>query len=165
MIRQITVRVQNRPGRLYRIVKALSAADVDLKALEVNERGGGEYGEIHMIANNLQKASEVLTQLDQPHEVGEVLVVEMEDRVGGLAGVLEVLDKNSINIHFMYAFVTRIEGKSLCVFSVDEPGKVRDTMTAAGLVVIEDTTLEGDSKDAGSNQSALDYYLGGKYFW
>jgi len=65
----------------------------------------------------------------------------------------------------MYAFVTRIEGKSLCVFSVDEPGKVRDTMTAAGLVVIEDTTLEGDSKDAWSNQSALDYYLGGKYFW
>lgn len=165
MIKQLTVKLDNRPGTLLDAVESLSRAGVDLKALEVNERGGGDFGEAHMIVSDVQKASRTLESMDQDHEVHDVLVIQMEDRVGGLAGVLKVLGETGVNIQFMYAFVTRVAGKSLCVFAVEDPAGVERTLADRGFVVVTESGVNQHSQTPRQKQAALEYYLGGEYFW
>jgi hypothetical protein len=146
-------------------VKAFSEAKVDMKALEVTERGEGDVGEAHIIVNDIDKAREVLTGISVEHSIDDVLVVEMDDRVGGLVGVLEVLREASINIHFIYAFVTRVAGKSLSVFAVDDPQEVEKLLRDKSFVVVTESTIKDGGTVQVPGQTALDYYLGGEYFW
>lgn len=164
MIPQLTVQLPNRPGTLQALVSALADAGVDIKALGVSDRGEGETGEASLIVGDLAKAKAALDASGHDYAVVEVVAVEMDDRVGGLAAILRLLAKESINVRQLYAFVTRHSSKALAVFRVDDPAKASTLLAEGGQSVVSQATIEaGVAKPQAS--TPLEEHLGLDFIW
>ena len=90
-------------------------------------------------------------------------MLEVPDEVGGLSRVLSMLAQAQINIHYLYAFVTRVRGKSLAVLTVDDLPRATKLLTEREVVLVssqglnqEETPLE-DKTSLGENRS-LDFF-------
>lgn len=162
MIEQLRVKLPNRPGTLERMVSALAEAGVDMKALQVSVRGGGEAGEANLIVSDLEKASRALEASGHELRVEQALAVEMDDRVGGLAAMLRVLADEGVNVQQLYAFVTRVQGKSLAMLSVDDLPRAKQLLRAKGFHLMSRKALE---RDEPPGDTTLGDHLGADFIW
>jgi hypothetical protein len=161
MIKQLKVSLANRPGTLLGVVSALAEAGVDLKALQVNDRG--ESGEVRMIVSDLEKARQTLEGGGHSFEVVEAVVAEMDDRVGGLASILRLLEGASINVEALYAFVTRVQGKSLAVLNVSDKEKAEALLQDNGVKTL--SSQEQLENATAPKSTSLGDHLGVDFFW
>lgn len=162
MIQQLRVTLPNEPGSLGGMVAALAEANVDMKALAVSDRGPGDHGEASLIVSDVKAATRALEQSGHAVEVSPALAVEMDDRVGGLSPVLATLAAAGINVKQLYAFVSRVEGKSLAVLSLDETDKARAELERKGFHLLEARSLEGGSD---ADEPYLGDHLGVDFIW
>jgi len=165
MIKQLVLKAENRPGSLRRCVEALASSGVDIKALEVTERGGGESGVIHMIVCDLRRATAALDAAGLQFAIEEVLAVEMDDRVGGLASILVTLADAGINLRYMYAFLGRVAGKSLAVFSVGDPVAAQRVLAEAGATVVSQDELRDAAVGPRKFKTSLEDHFGKDFIW
>ena len=163
MIPQLTVQLPNRPGTLEAMVTALAQAEVDIKALGVSDRGEG-VGEASLIVSNLDKAKAALDAAKHDYAVVEVIAVEMDDRVGGLAAILGLLASREINVRQLYAFVTRHTSKALAVIRVDDPEKASALLREAGHSVVSQSTIEAGAAKPEA-PTPLEEHLGLDFIW
>jgi hypothetical protein len=164
MIKQLTVQLPNSPGTLAGLIAALAGAAVDIKALGVSDRGEGKNGEASLIVNNLEKAKAALSASSHDFEVIEVIAVEMDDRVGGLSGILTLLSNEKINVSQIYAFVTRHTSKALAVIRVDDPVRAAELLRQGGLVVVDQKTIEKDAEKP-ETPTPLGEHFGLDFIW
>ena len=101
MIHQISVYTENKKGALGTLVRTLSGAGVDLRAFVTNENG--EFGTVRMLADDDKRACTALAEAGYLTKLTPVLAVEVKDNVGGLAGLLSVIEAANLNIDFLYA--------------------------------------------------------------
>jgi hypothetical protein len=96
---QISVFLENKSGRLAEVTDVLARAGINIRTLSLADRA--DFGILRLIVNDLEKAKQVLK--DRGFTVGstEVLAVEVPDRPGGMAGILDVLRDGSINVEYM----------------------------------------------------------------
>ena len=73
--------------------------------------------------------------------VAEVVAVEVPDQPGGLSGILDVLDKSSVNVEYMYAFVERCGGNAVIIFRFDDPESAIRVLTGKGIAILEGERL------------------------
>jgi hypothetical protein len=73
--------------------------------------------------------------------VTEVVAVEVADRPGGLAGLLDLFEGSGINIEYMYAFTFGREDKAVLIFRFDQPDAAIERLRAAGINVVQDVEL------------------------
>lgn len=71
----------------------------------------------------------------------EVLAVEVADRPGGLAEILDVLEQSQVNVEYMYAFAVKLGDKAVLVFRFDQPDAAACTLAAAGISVLSNVEL------------------------
>jgi hypothetical protein len=165
MIQQLSLKVDNKPGCLRRCVGRLAESGVNIKALEVTERGGGESGIAHLIVSDFKRATEALTAEGCPYEVEDVLAVEMDDRVGGLASILSILKEREINVRYMYAFLGRVAGKSLAVFSVGDIPKAQRALAEAGVTLVSQSEIREDASAPYRFKTSLEDHFGKDFIW
>ena len=99
-IPQVSVFVQNRPGRLQAVCRSLADAGINLLSLTLAD--SGEFGLIRLIVNDSEKAVAVLEKSGLSATITDVVACPVEDRVGGLADLLDVL--GDLQIDYMYAY-------------------------------------------------------------
>lgn len=163
MIQQVRLTLPNKPGTLEEAVRVLARAGVDMKALEVYARGDGGSGDAHMIVSAPEVALKALREAGQQVTLEDVVVVEMSDEVGGLAPILRTLADAKLNVEHLYAFVTRLRGKSLCVLTLDDPARAEVLLREGGHRVATPRTIEDST--ARTQGDALGAHLGLDYFW
>jgi hypothetical protein len=117
-IKQISVFLENKKGRLREITGYLAANTIDIRALSIAETK--DFGVLRMIVNLPDKAYDILKGKEFVVRKTDVLAVEVDDSPGGLDKVLDILDKNSINIEYMYAFVQKATSNALLVMRFDD---------------------------------------------
>jgi hypothetical protein len=164
MIKQLRVEIPNRPGSVEALVRALADAEVDMKALEVSSRGSGDTGVCYLIVDKLDAACAALQAADQDYATEEVVVVEMADEVGGLARILRVLAEAEVNVQHLYAFVTRMEGKSLAVLTVEDPRAAAKLLNDHEIPVIREQAKLATS-GPNEDERSLGEHLGLDYIW
>ena len=165
MIKQLVVKIDNRPGTLMGCVGLLADNDIDIKAVELTDRGEGNYGIAHIIVSNLSKAIQALEKSNYPFEVEDVLVAEMDDRVGGLASILSVLRDEHINIHYLYAFGGRMYGKSLAVIRVDDLENAEHVLDKAGVPLISQIKIEARERGPITFKTTIEDHFGKTFIW
>lgn len=117
-IKQISVFVENKTGRLSAIVAALGKAHIDISALSMADTT--DFGILRLIVSDADKAKEVLREEGVVVRSSEVLAIEMEDKPGAFAGQLATLSENGVAVEYMYAFTARKEGHAMMVLRVDD---------------------------------------------
>ena len=111
-IKQLTVFVENKQGRLVEITEMLASASIDMSALSIADTR--DFGILRLIVSDTEKAREVLTENGVLVQITEVVGVKLSDRPGELSRALSALDRAEINLEYLYAFLA-VNGKSAYV--------------------------------------------------
>lgn len=101
LIKQISVFVENKSGRLAEVSKILGNNEIDLIALSISDTT--DFGILRLIVNMPEKAEEVLNKNGFTINSTEVIAISVIDKPGSLAEVLSILATESIGIQYMYA--------------------------------------------------------------
>jgi hypothetical protein len=140
-IRQISVFLENRPGRLSGLCRTLADAGVNLSTVTLAETG--EFGLLRLITPDPDKAKRVIEQAGYALTTTEVVALQVPDRPGGLASVLQVLEAHNLSVEYMYAFAMRTGGDAVMVFRFDDMDRALAALQAAGVGVFKAVDLFG----------------------
>ena len=104
-LKQISIFLENRKGRLWKALNILSNADINIKALSIADTS--EFGILRMIVPEVEKAKNMLEESNFVVKVNNVIAAGVPDKPGGLESILEILNKSDINIEYINAFVEK----------------------------------------------------------
>lgn len=130
MIDQITVFLENSEGRLAALCRTLADAGVSMSALTIADTT--DYGVVRIICDEPQKAAEALNAADYRVVCTQVSAIQVPNRPGGLADLLDTLNSLDLNIEYGYCFSLNNEF-AIDVLKIRGPEK-----TAEAVKVIED---------------------------
>lgn len=135
-IRQISILLENRPGRLSAICRDLSEAGINIVTLSLADTS--EFGIVRMIVDDHEKARETLTAKGHVVNVCEVIAVCVPDRPGGMAEVMTTLDAAGANVEYSYAFSFHRGEKAVLVFRFADPGRAAKALADAGYMTLSE---------------------------
>ena len=139
-IKQLSLFVENRPGRMAKVSKTLSDAGVNIRAMTIAE--AGDFGVIRMVVDDPDKGYKVLHDNGFTVSTTDVLAVEMKDTPGGLYEIVNTLGENNINVDYAYAFVTAKAQKAMLILRVDNIVKARQGLSAKGVKIATKEELQ-----------------------
>ena len=117
-INQLSVFVENSPGRLAEITEILGEENIDLRAMSIADTS--EFGILRVIVDEPEKAQEILREAGCAVSVTPVLAVEIEDTPGSLAKIIRVLAEEDVSVEYIYAYITRKENNAYVIFKVED---------------------------------------------
>lgn len=139
-VKQISVFLENKPGRLAEFSDVLSQNDIDLRALSLAE--AEDFGIVRIIVDDVYKTSTVLKDANYVFSITKVLAVSIPDEPGGLSKVIRVLGDSDVNVEYMYAFITRKKGFAYMIFRVEDNQKAVQVLQQSGIRPICQEELE-----------------------
>lgn len=134
-ISQISVFVENRPGRLADITSVLAKNSIDIRALSVADTS--DYGILRLIVNDPESAVRVLKDEGMTASATQVLGIIIPDEPGGLARAIKVLSDAQISVEYAYAFITPSVGNAYVIIRVEDNDKAAEILKSAGIALIE----------------------------
>ncbi len=134
-ISQISVFVENRPGRLADITAVLAKNSIDIRALSVADTS--DYGILRLIVNDPKSAVEALRSEGMTASATQVLGIIIPDEPGGLARAIKVLSDAQISVEYAYAFITPSVGNAYVIIRVEDNDKASKILKGAGIELIE----------------------------
>ena len=137
--RQISVFLENKKGRLAEVTGLLTAKGVNIRALSLADTA--DFGVLRLIVADPDRCLQALKANDFVAQETDVVSVEVPDQPGGLHRILELFDKNNINIEYMYAFVEKKADNAILVFKIDAYDQAVETLGAAGIAVLSDDVI------------------------
>ena len=134
-VEQISIFLENKSGRLAEVAGVLARAGVNIRALSLADTT--DFGILRLIVNDNEKAKKVLKENGFTVGKTEVLAVEVADRPGGLANILNAMRDAGINVEYMYAFVQRSGGNAIIIFRFDELDNAISALQKAGIRILK----------------------------
>ncbi len=126
-IKQVSVFIENQPGRLVAMLEALKNNSVDIRAFSISDTA--DFGIVRMILSDAAKGVEALRQAGFTSRQDWILTSEIPDRPGGLLQtVAEPLSQAGLNIKYLYFYIEAASGKSMVVIKVDDPDKAEKVL-------------------------------------
>ena len=138
-IQQVSVFVQNKPGALSAICKLLAESGVDMRAMFISDTK--EFSILRLIADDTEKAAEVLRDQNCIVSINPVIGVAVPDAPGGIAGMLRVLSETGMNVEYTYAFVAH-PGERAYVLRVTDIAAAEDILKKAGFLLITEQDIQ-----------------------
>jgi hypothetical protein len=138
-ITQISVFLENRSGRMRQVCSVLGQNNINIRALTVAETES--FGVLRIVVDKPAVAIDVLKKNGFTANITDVVVVEMQDKPGGLADILGILDENKINVEYMYAFLEKSADKAMVVFRFEHPEKAVKVLTDNNVTIAKDITV------------------------
>ncbi|MBQ1350107.1 MAG: hypothetical protein II709_05460 [Ruminococcus sp.] len=124
-IRQVSVFVENQPGKLHETLKMIADSGLNVRALSIAETR--DFGILRLITSDTPKTIEVLSK-ESIINTTTVIAAKLEDRVGALCYVLDFLAKAEINIEYIYAFTASEDFGAYVVIRVDDAAKAEQVL-------------------------------------
>lgn len=117
-IKQISVFLENKKGRLWKALNTLAENGINIRALSLADTS--EFGILRLIVPEPQKAEKILTENNFVVKIKEVVAVELTDHPGGLSSILKILNDSDINLEYLYAFVHEKKDKAILLLRTDD---------------------------------------------
>ena len=138
-VKQISIFLENKAGRLAEVTNILGKAGINIRALSLADTT--DFGILRLIVNDIEKASKTLK--DRGFTVGEteVLAVEVPDRPGGLGEILKIIQDAGLNVEYMYAFVERSSDNAVIIFRFDNVDEATRVLLEKGVTILNGGTL------------------------
>lgn len=131
LVKQISVFIENKAGRLASVTSALAAQGIDTRALSLADTTN--FGVLRLIVDQPEKALEVLKEGNYAVSTTDVVAVMVPDVPGGLAKVLDKFTELNIDIEYMYAFIGKESEKAIVILRIDKPEEALKRLLEAGI--------------------------------
>lgn len=138
-LKQISVFLENQPGRLTVPCDALARAGVNILTLSLADTQN--FGILRIIVAEWEKALEALTSAGMVVKTTDVVAIEVPDRPGGLAGILHIVEKAGINVDYMYAFTARRGRDSILILRFDKIDEAIALLRDSGIGIVDKIAL------------------------
>ena len=138
-LKQLTVFVENKQGTVVAVTDTLAAHNVNLRALSIAETEG--FGILRLIVDDEATAEKVLAEEGYLIKITEVVGVKIGDAPGKLTEALRVLNKNDINMEYLYAFMARTERHAYVVLRVQDNARAESVLEQAGYHIITEADV------------------------
>lgn len=140
-VKQISVFLENTPGKMAEFTDVLYENGIDMRALSLAE--AEDFGIVRLIVDDVYKTSTVLKDAGFIFSITKVIAVELPDEPGALSKVLKVLGDNCVNVEYMYAFLTRKQGTAYMIFRVENNERAIEVLNANGFHPVCQDELRG----------------------
>ncbi len=134
-VKQISVFLENKSGRLVEVSHILGARNINIRALSIAETA--DYGVLRLIVNDPDTAAAILSDAGFTVSETDVIAVEIPDVPGGLSQAFEPLEAAGINVEYLYSFVEKSGESAIVVFRVEDLDKGVSALEAAGINVMK----------------------------
>lgn len=136
LIKQISVFVENKEGRLAEITEKIAAAGVDIRALSIADTT--DFGILRLIVDRPEETEKTLREAGFTVSVTNVIAVGIDDVPGGFAKPMRVLADAHIDVEYMYAFISRDTKKAYVILRVNDNENAAKVLTDAGIVLLDE---------------------------
>ena len=140
-VNQISVFVENKPGKLVEVIETLGDNGVDLRAMSIADTS--DFGILRLIVDKPDTALEVLNKDEYITSVNKVIAVSIEDTPGSLARVLRILAEAGVSIEYVYAFITHEAGSAYVIIRVEDNERAVAAMKEKGVKLATNSDLFG----------------------
>lgn len=134
-INQLSVFLENRPGRLSHPCAVLAEAGINIITLSLADTE--QFGILRLIVRDWRKAQKALEEAGCVVNLAEVIVAPVPDKPGGLANVLRIVEEAELNLEYMYAFTVRSDDTSIMVFRFADPDAAIQFLKSKGFDVVD----------------------------
>lgn len=134
-LKQISVSIENAPGRLYEVTNALGQADINLRALNLVD--SGDFGSLRLLVSDIATTRRILMERHMPARVDDVVAVEIEDKPGRLSEILKPLTEANVNVMYMYAFIGMAANNAVMIFRFSDNDKAIEVLQKNGVHILD----------------------------
>lgn len=134
-LKQISVFIENSPGRIFEVTEALGEAGINLRALNLVETS--DFGVLKLLVSDVPLARRILMQKQIPAKVNEVVAAKIPDRPKSLAGLLKPLLKARVYVEYMYAFAGLREKDAVMIFRFSDNDRAIKILEEQGVVLLD----------------------------
>lgn len=138
-VKQISIFLENKSGRLATVTKVLGENGINIRALSIADTT--DFGILRLIVNDPEKACKILRGNEVTVSETEIIAVQVPDKPGGLAKILENLDNHKINIEYMYAFVGKSSENAIVVFRVEDIDRAIILLQESGIKLMTEKEI------------------------
>jgi len=135
-LKQLSVFLENSPGRLYEVTEALGEAGINLRAHCISDTTH-DFGVLRILVSDLATPRGVIMDKFFPARVDEVIAAEIEDSPGSLARILKLFLGTKVNVEYMYAVAGATQGKAVMVFRFNDNDLAIETMLKNGVRLLD----------------------------
>jgi hypothetical protein len=139
-VKQISVFLENKKGRLAEVTRTLAAEKINIRALSLADTA--DFGVMRIIVDNADACLGVLKSNGFVAQVTEVIAVEVEDTPGGLARILDVLDRDNVNVEYMYAYVEKTRENAIVICKIDDRERALKVLAGHGIPTVSADDLK-----------------------
>ncbi|WP_457560607.1 hypothetical protein [Caminibacter sp.] len=129
-MKQLSVFIEKKPGKLKEITEILKNGRISIKAVTLSE--GSDFGILRVIVNDVIKAAEIIEKGGFSLRVVDVIAVYVDDEIGALNEIVSLLSDNGVNIEYCYTLNS--EKKGAFVFKVDNLNKAKEILRKNSVV-------------------------------
>ena len=130
-IKQISVFVENKFGRVSDICNVLADNHINMSALSIADTS--EFGVARIIVDKPEEAKKVLSESGVIVKISDVIGVAIDDKPGGLAAVLSLLKEGGVSVEYLYAFLPKAKEHAMVVMKVNDPDTAQEIYRMNGV--------------------------------
>ncbi len=139
LIKQISIFIENKSGRLAQITKLFGERGVNILALSIADTT--DFGILRLIVSNPEVAERTVKEFGLTAKTTDVIGISIPHIPGGLAQALSVLSDDGISIEYMYAFATCSEDNAMVILKVSDNGEAMKILTNSGIKILTDADI------------------------
>ena len=129
-VKQISVFIENKKGKLAEVTRYIADHKVNLRALSIADTQ--DFGILRIICEDPEKANEALKEGGYITTITDVLATAISDEPGSLAAILEMLSEAGVVVEYTYAFLSAVKGAYM-IFRVDDNQAAAAALAGAGV--------------------------------
>jgi hypothetical protein len=138
-LKQLSVFLENKPGRLREACGILAENNINLLTLSLADTE--QFGILRLIVDDHDGAKTAVEENGFVSKITEVIAVEVKDEPGGLNNVLKVEEEAGISVEYMYAFTIKSGENAVLLFRFDNMDKAIDALQQADFKVLSSKEL------------------------
>ena len=135
-LKQISISIENSPGRLFEVTNLLGKAGVNLRALTLVETGGG-FGLLRLLVSDVIKTRRLLMEKHMPAQVNDVVAAEIDDEPNALSRLLQHLLEANVHALYAYAFAGFSSKKAVMIFRFSDNDQAIEILRQKGVNLLD----------------------------
>ncbi len=135
-INQLSIFVENKPGRLAEITAVLEQNNIDIRALSISDTK--DFGILRLIVTDPATAETALKAAGYTVSLTQVIAIGIADEPGGLAKAMRILCDGHVSVEYMYAFLSKTTNHASVILRVSDNALAVEALTAGGIKILQD---------------------------
>ena len=133
-IKQLSIFIENQPGRLYKALEILAQENVNIRALSLADTS--EFAILRLVVNSPEKGMEILEKNNFIVKLTDIIGVELDDTPGGLTKVLKILNDENIDLEYLYAFTHDQTSKAILLLHANDLDEMINVLDSNNVKIV-----------------------------